>query len=164
MRTRIAVGLALVTLLAAVAPGALAQTGSDADAPPWSDEAYETVSEMVPKYNERVSEIDLGIAGDQLADRRANVYIEDGDQTAVYSFYMDEQNRIQDLQRGAHPDAQLKITTTRDLLEAVASADDPAAAFREAVRNDEIRIAGERGHPVEQVKWTVVNAAKGLFF
>ena len=160
MRTRIVVGVVLVALLAAAAPSALAQT----DAPEWEDEAYETVSEMVPKYNERVSEIDLGIAGDQLADRRANVYIEDGDQTAVYSFYMDEANRIQDLQRGAHPDAQLKITTTRDVLEAVASADDPAAAFRVAVRNDEIRIAGERGHPVEQVKWTVVNTVKGLFF
>jgi len=160
MRTRIVVGLVLVTLLAAAVPGALAQT----DAPAWEDEAYETVSEMVPKYNERVSEVDLGIAGDQLADRRANVYIEDGDQTAVYSFYMDEQNRIRELQRGAHPDAQLKITTTRDVLEAVASADDPAAAFREAVRSDEIRIAGERGHPVEQAKWTVVNAIKGLFF
>jgi len=160
MRTRIVVGVVLVALLAAAAPSALAQT----DAPEWEDEAYETVSEMIPKYNERVSEIDLGIAGDQLADRRANVYIEDGDQTAVYSFYMDEANRIQDLQRGAHPDAQLKITTTRDVLEAVASADDPAAAFRVAVRNDEIRIAGERGHPVEQVKWTVVNTVKGLFF
>jgi hypothetical protein len=164
MRTRTVVGIMLVTLLAAAAPSALAQTGSDADAPEWEDEAYETFSEMVPKYNERVSEIDLGIAGDQLADRRVNVYIEDGDQTAVYSFYMDERNRIRDLQRGAHPDAQLKITTRIDVLEAVASADDPAAAFRVAVRNDEIRIAGERGHPVEQAKWTVVNAVKGLFF
>ena len=164
MRTRIAVGLVLVTLLAATAPAAVAQSESDSGSPEWSDEVYEAVSEMVPEYNERVSEIDLGIAGDQLADRRVNVYIEDGEGTAVYSFYMDDRNRIQDLQRGTHPDAQLKITTTREALVRIAEAEDPAAAFRSAARGDAITIAGERGHPVEQAKWTVVNALKSVLF
>jgi hypothetical protein len=158
MRSRIAVAAVLTVLLLSTSTGAFAQSD-----PAWEGEVYEAVSEMVPTYNERVSEVDLGIAGDQLADRRVNVYVEDGDATAVYSFRTDADNRIEDFRRGAHPDARLRVTTSRATVVGVARADNPAAAFRAAVAGGDIVVTGERGHPVEQVKWTVINALRSVF-
>lgn len=145
----------LATLL--VASAATGVASAQTDEPDWSDEVYENVAEMLPTYNERVDEVDLGVAGDQLAEKRVNVYIVDGDQTATYSFYMDESNRITDLQRDPHPDAQLRLHTSRRTIDDIADAEDPTQAFRDAVRTGDISISGEKGHPVEQVKWTVIN-------
>ncbi|MGM0590484.1 MAG: hypothetical protein ACQETI_02450 [Halobacteriota archaeon] len=145
-------------LVSASAGVGVAQSGN----PAWADDLYDQMSSMVEPYNDNVADANLGVAGDQLADRRVNVYITSGDETAVFSFYMDADNRITDLQPEAHPDAQLKMTTSKATLESLAASDNPAADFRSAVANDDIVIAGEDGHIVEQVKWTVINVVKGF--
>lgn len=156
MRSR-TIAVVLAVLLASTATGAVAQSS-----PPWEQEVYDAVSEMIPAYNAGVASVDLGVAGDQLANRRVNVYVEDGDATAVFSFRTDADNRIEDFRRGAHPDAQLRITTTRETVVRVARADDPAAAFRGAVSGGDIAVRGESGHPIEQVKWTVINTLRSF--
>lgn len=142
-----------VLVVSAVAGSGVAQ--SDAS----DDDLYESLEQMVPVYNENADSLDLGpvnLAG------TSNVYIHDGDSTVVYSVTMDSQNRITELNDTSSPDAKRKITTDRETIERITSADNPAAAFRTAVENDDIVITGEDGRVVEQVKWVVVNAIKGF--
>ena len=138
--------------------------------PDWADDLETTVNEMLPAYNERAGDINLGpisLAG------TTNVYvhdadsdgdgIDDGGDTATFRITMDSQNRITAFERGTSDDAARKLTTDRATLERIATADNPAAAFRTAVANDDIVISGESGHFVESLKWTILNAFKGLF-
>jgi len=144
-----------VLVVSAVAGSGAAQSDAPADA-----DLYESLEEMVPVYNENAESLDLGpvnLAG------TSNVYIQDGNSTVTYSVTMDSQNRITELDNGTSPDANRRISTDRETIEEVSSADNPAAAFRTAVANDEIVITGEDGHVIEQAKWTVVNALKGFF-
>lgn len=146
--------MAAVLLVTASTGGAIAQSDSgDAD-------LYQSLEEMVPVYNENAESVDLGpvnLAG------TSNIYIQDGDSTTTYSVTMDRQNRITELQNSSSPDAKRKITTDRETLEEITSADNPAAAFRTAVANDEIVIAGEDGRTIEQIKWRAINIFKGFF-
>lgn len=150
----ILVVMAAVLLVTASTGGAIAQSDSgDAD-------LYQSLEEMVPVYNENAESVDLGpvnLAG------TSNIYIQDGDSTTTYSVTMDRQNRITELQNSSSPDAKRKITTDRETLEEITSADNPAAAFRTAVANDEIVIAGEDGRTIEQIKWRAINIFKGFF-
>mgnify|MGYP006296784237 FL=1 len=142
-----------VLLASAFAGGAVAQTDD-------GDDLYASLEEMVPVYNENADAIDLGpvnLAG------TTNVYIADGDAEVTYSITMDERNRITALDDSRSDDAVRKITTDRATLESIAAADNPAAAFRSAVANDDIVISGEEGHFFEGVKWTVINVFKGFF-
>lgn len=147
----IAVAVLLVT---AATGGAVAQTsGSDAG-------LYESLEEMVPVYNENADSVDLGpisLAG------TSNIYIEDGDTTITYSLTMDDGNRITDLSDSVDENAKRKITTDRATIEELTTANNPAAAFRNAVANDDIVITGESGQTVERIKWAVINAFKGFF-
>jgi len=159
---RIPLILAVAVLLAgALAGAAVAQ--SDAGAAAQTDDGddlYESLEEMVPTYNENADSLDLGpvnLAG------TSNIYIQDGSSEVTYSVTMDRQNRITDLDDSRSEDARRKITTDRETVEELVAADNPAAAFRNAVANDDIVITGEAGKPVERVKWTVINAFKGFF-
>ncbi|MFC5278336.1 hypothetical protein ACFPM1_06120 [Halorubrum rubrum] len=144
--------VAAVLLVSAATGGAVAQSDGDED-------LFESLEEMVPVYNENAENVDLGpvnLAG------TSNVYIEDGDSETVYSITMDERNRITALDDEPDEDAVRRITADRATLVGITEADNPAAAFRDAVANDDIVITGESGHVIEQVKWAVVNALKGL--
>jgi len=81
----------------------------------------------------------------------------------TYSLTMDGNNRITDLSDALSEDAKRKITTDRATIEDLATANNPAAAFRDAVANDDIVITGEDGQTVERIKWAVINAFKGFF-
>jgi len=141
-----------VMLVSALAGGAVAQTDD-------GDDLYESLEEMVPVYNENADAVDLGpvtLAG------TTNVYIQDGASAVTYAITMDERNRITALDDSRSDDAVRKITTDRETLETIAAADNPAAAFRTAVVNDDIVISGEDGQFVEGIKWAVINAFKGI--
>lgn len=151
--------VACLLLVSPLAGGALAQSQEDS-ADDEEDDLFTSLESMVPVYNENADSVDLGpvnLAG------TSNVYIEDNGSVRAYAVTMNADNEITNLSRGHSDDAVRKITTDRDTIERIASADDPAAAFRDAVAEDDIVIAGERGHPVESVKWAVVNVLKGLF-
>jgi len=146
--------MVVVFLVSAVAGSAVAQSGSD------DVGLYESLEEMVPVYNENADSVDLGpvnLAG------TSNIYIQDGDSVITYSIVMDSQNRITALNDSPGADAKRKITTDRATIESLTAADNPAAAFRNAVANDDIVITGEDGQTVERIKWAVINAFKGFF-
>ena len=151
---RISLVLAVAVLLAsALAGGAVAQSDD-------GDDLYESLEEMVPAYNANAEAVDLGpinLAG------TTNVYIDDGGADVTYSITMDDENRITALDDARSDDAVRKITTDRETLESIAAADNPAAAFRDAVANDDIVISGENGQIVEGIKWAVINLFKGFF-
>ena len=146
--------LVLVLLASVTTGGVVAQSDSgDAD-------LYASLEEMVPAYNENADSVDLGpisLAGAN------NLYIQDGASVITYSILMDQQNRITGLDDGPDADAKRKITADRATVEAITSADNPASAFRDAVANDDIVIAGEDGQPIEKIKWAVLNLFKGVF-
>jgi len=159
---RIPLILVVAVLLAGALAGvAVAQSDDGAAAQAADgDGLYESLEEMVPTYNENADSLDLGpvnLAG------TSNIYIQDGSSEVTYSVTMDRQNRITDLDDSRSEDARRKITTDRETVEELVAADNPAAAFRNAVANDDIVITGEAGKPVERVKWTVINAFKGFF-
>ena len=159
---RIPLILAVAVLLAGALAGVAVAQSDDGAVPQTNggDDLYESLEEMVPAYNENADSVDLGpvnLAG------TSNIYIQDGSSEVTYSITMDRQNRITDLDDSHSEDAVRKITTDRETIEAVVAADNPAAAFRNAVANDDIVITGEAGKPVERVKWTVINAVKGFF-
>ncbi|ELZ48470.1 hypothetical protein C464_07215 [Halorubrum coriense DSM 10284] len=142
-----------VLLVSALAGGAVAQSDG-------GDDLFRSLEEMVPAYNENADAVDLGpinLAG------TTNVYVRDGDAERAYSITMDEQNRITALDDGRSDDAVRKITTDRSTLDGIAAAENPAAAFRTAVANDDIAISGEGGRLLEGVKWAIINRLKGFF-
>lgn len=152
--TRVSLILTVAVLLvSALAGGAVAQSDD-------GDDLYESLEEMVPAYNANADAVDLGpvnLAG------TTNIYIEDGGSEVTYSVTMDDRNRITDLDDSRSEDAVRKITTDRATIEEIAAADNPAAAFRNAVANDDIVISGEDGQILEGVKWAVINVFKGFF-
>lgn len=151
--TRIALVLAIAVLLVGVLPTAtVAQSDGD-------EETFEQLESMVEPYNENVGDADMGplnLAGTN------NLYIEDGDSTLTYTIVVNDDNRITAVEDSGSDDAVRKITTDRATYDAVTSADDPAAAFRDAVADDEIRISGEDGELIEGLKWAVINVLKGF--
>ena len=153
----LAVLVAASLLLATSAPVAVAQSDDQ-----WQTDLYSELSASVDVFNANVDNISLGFAGDQLADKRVNLYVNDGDDRMVASFYMDGDNHITDLREEAHPDAQLKMTTDRATVETIVNSNTPAADFRSAVADDRIVISGEDDQFVERVKWGVINLLKGF--
>lgn len=143
----------LILLVSAAAGSAVAQSDDDAG-------LYESLEEMVPVYNENADSVDLGpvsLAG------TSNIYIEDGASVVTYSMTMDEDNEITALDASPNGDAKRKITTDRATIEELTAATNPAAAFRDAVANDDIVITGEDGQTIERAKWAVINVFKGFF-
>jgi hypothetical protein len=142
-----ALAVAFVVLFSSVG-GVAAQSNN----PEWGQELYEQVEGMQDQYNANADQVDLGpvnLAGTM------NVYVNDGDEQATYSFTMNEDNEITSMQQGLDPTAPRKITTTRATLERIANSDNPAAAFRSAVLSGEIDITGEDGELIETIKWEV---------
>jgi hypothetical protein len=171
---RAAVLVALVALIASSATVAVAQ---DANADPeWEQEVFDEFSGKVDQFNAQIGEVNLGPAGDRLAGTTANLYVEDGAETADISFRMNEQNQIVDLSRDPNPDADLKITTDRETVREIASANNPAAKFRSAYASGDITIeanyslgdavSGKQGDVVKSVTnwgfWKATGALKGL--
>ena len=149
--------VAVVAMLLLSSVGSVAAQSSQPD---WAGDLETAVDEMIPAYNERAGDVDLGpfsLAG------TTNVYVHDGNVTATYHITMDGDNRITAFEAGTSDDAARKLTTDRATLERIANASNPAGAFRTAIAEDDIVITGESGHVVEGLKWTVVNALKGLF-
>lgn len=165
--TRI-VTLAVAALLVSSSIGSVAAQATGE--PEWASELESNVNEMIPAYNERAGEINLGPLS---LSGTTNVYVHDadsdgdgvsdGEDLATFQITMDSQNRITNFERGTSDDAARKLTTDRATLEGIANANNPAAAFRNAIADDKIVISGEGGHFVESLKWTIVNAFKGLF-
>lgn len=144
----VTVALLLTTALTGTA---VAQTETS------SDSLYQDLENMVPTYNENIDDVDLGpvnLAG------ASNIYIQDGDSVVTYSVTMDSQNHITDLSDSPDENAVRKITTDRATLERIVAADNPAAAFRDALVDDDIVITGENGQILEGLKWMVINALK----
>ncbi|WP_435075543.1 hypothetical protein [Halorubrum sp. HHNYT27] len=142
-----------ILLTSALSGGVAADTHDDED-------LFESLEEMVPAYNENAENVDLGpinLAG------TTNIYIEDGDSELTYAVTMDDRNRITSLDDSSSDDAVRKITTDRQTLEDIAASENPAAAFKDAVRDNDIVITGEDGEFVENLKWAVINAVKGFF-
>ena len=157
MITRLLTIAVVATLLVAVSsPAAVAQSDDDE----WQTGLYDQFASSVGAFNANIDNVSLGVAGGQLANHRVNLYVTDGDERLVASFYMDGDNHITDVQRGAHEDASLRMATDRDTVESILASQTPAAYFRTAVADDRVVIRGERGNPIEQVKWAVINVIK----
>jgi hypothetical protein len=157
LRTLATVAVA-VLLVAAASPTGVAQSDDQ-----WKSDLFDQFEANADLFNDNVDNVSLGVAGDQLANHRVNLYVNDGDDQLIVSFYMDGDNHITDLQMGAHEDASLKMTTDRETVTGILASQTPAGDFRSAVADDRIVIGGEQGHPVQQVKWTVINIVKPFF-
>lgn len=123
---------------------------------------YGNASQMVPTYNDQITRQDLGVAAGQLKGETVNLVVTDraSGETAVVSFRMTRQLNIRDLSKGPRDDATLKMTASRATVERISNSQSPGAAFRTAVKNDDIKISGLT--LVNKVKWTAINAARGV--
>jgi hypothetical protein len=129
---------AIMLVSSAVAPAA-AQSQ-----PAWADSMYGDFSEMVPKYNENAGSLELGLANGLLEDQRVTIRVDSGSGTAYYWFDTDANKRITDHGQGEHPDgATLVIRTSRNTLSEIATADNPVASFRDAVRDNRVTFSGK---------------------
>ncbi|SEO27689.1 hypothetical protein SAMN04487948_101479 [Halogranum amylolyticum] len=139
-RSQLAALVLSALLLVGSIGGVAAQDASADDSDPeWEDTLFTELSSMVDDYNAHAGDVDLGPIS---LGGATNVYVIDGDERASYTLTMDRNHRITDVQQGTDSD--------------------PAAAFRSAVANGDVVVAGESGQFVEQVKWTVVNVLKGF--
>lgn len=155
--------LAVATLL--VTTVAVAPVASQADRPSWSGEVFGQLEEGFALYNDASDGLDLGPLSGQLENKRVNLYVSDGGETAVYSFRMTGDGTVVDLRESPHEDATLRMETDRATISTIADADSGEAAanrFADAVRNDDIVVKGEQGNVVVQVTWGVLNVLKGL--
>jgi hypothetical protein len=159
--------LALVVVSSGVAAPVAAQ--SDVD---WEDELLDLFETHADTFNEQIDDVDLGPAGDRLAGKTVKAVVTGEEETVVFTFTMDENNHITDLQAGDTGDADLKMTTSKATIERVLNADNPAQAFRDAYANDDIRIktdyglgeAVTSGRIVDWGFWTAADTFKGVFF
>jgi hypothetical protein len=127
------------SLVVSLAAPAAAQSN-----PPWADSMYDDFSEMIPKYNENADSLDLGLGNGLLENQRVTVRVREGSATAFYWFTTDGTKRITQTGEGKHPGgATLLVKTSRSTLTSVASADNPPAAFRDGVRNNDIKFSGK---------------------
>ncbi|MFB6130688.1 MAG: hypothetical protein ABEJ28_07710 [Salinigranum sp.] len=139
---RTVVLVVLATVVVSSAGLAVAQSNGG---PSWEAQVYSQFSGQVSEFNKNVDNVDLGPAGKRLAGTSANVYVEGPDGTATFSFKMDENNHITDLSRDTVSEADLKITTSRATVEAIASSKNPAATFRSAYAKGDISIQADYG-------------------
>ncbi len=148
-----------------VSAGAVAPVAAQSGQPSWSGEAFDTLETGFDLYNQNTDGLDLGPLAGQIENKRVNMYVRDGGETAVYSFRMTGDAKVRDLREGPHEAASLRMDTDRDTIESIAaSADGQQAAdrFADAVRDGDIVIGGEDGHLFAQITWTVLNALRGL--
>ena len=149
----------LLAFFVVTSGAAVAQSASDQ--PEWADEAFAEYEGMVAVYNESITEVDLGVAGSQLAGERVNLAVTDANgSTATFSFRMDSELRMTELEQGARSDATLRMSTDRETFQQVLNADNPAVALRNAVMNDDITFDGLG--TANAVKWTVINTVADL--
>jgi hypothetical protein len=152
------VTVVLVVALVAASGPALAQESDT----PSDDEMRQLLDEGVALYNQNVEQFDVSFARGLIAGKTVNVYIEDGDETHVFSAVVEDDMRIADVEVGPNPDASTRITTDRATLESIAASPDPLSEVEQAVRDDRIRVSGETGKPLDQAIWTVANLFKGF--
>ncbi|AFK20241.1 hypothetical protein E6P09_13980 [Haloferax mediterranei ATCC 33500] len=152
------VSLFLVVLLVS-APGTVLAQESET---PSDEEMQELLEEGVALYNENIDQLDVSFARDLIAGKTVNVYVEDGDETHVFSAVVKDDMRIADVAAESNEDASTRIETDRATLETIAQSSNPVAGVKQALRNDRIRVSGEKGHPVDQAVWTVANLFKGF--
>jgi hypothetical protein len=151
----------LLAFLVVTSGVVVAQSDTASDQPAWADAAFAEYEGMVAVYNESITAVDLGVAGEQLSGERVNFVVTDGDgETATFSFRMDDQLRMTELQQGARSDATLKMSTDRTTLNEVVTADNPAVAFRNAVAGGDITFDGLG--TTNAVKWVVINTVASL--
>lgn len=140
---------------------AVAQSDGESDQPAWADEAFSEYEGMVAVYNESVTSVDLGVAGDQLSNERVNLVVTDSDgSTATFSFRTDSQLRMTEVKQGTRADATIRMSTDRETFNETLTADDPAATFTNAVTEGDIEIDGLG--TTNAVKWTVINTVADL--
>jgi len=155
--------LAVASLL--VVSVAVAPVAAQSDRPSWSGEVFTQLETGFGLYNEASGGLDLGPLAGQIENKRVNIYVSDGGETAVYSFRMTGDGTVVDLRESAHGDATLRMETDRATIATIADSnggDQAANRFADAVRSDDIVIRGERGNVVAQVTWGVLNVLKGL--
>ncbi|KAB1187890.1 MULTISPECIES: hypothetical protein [Haloferax] len=148
-----------IALVTASAPVVAQESESPSD-----EEMLQLLEEGVALYNQNADQFDVSFARGLIAGKTVNVYIEDGDETHVYSASVDDDMRIVDVAAEPNPDASMRISTDRATLEAIASSSNPLAEVEQAVRDDRIRVTGEDGHFVDKAVWTIANLFKGLLF
>jgi hypothetical protein len=120
---------------------------------------YLRVSSVTTAYNDEQPE--LGLAGGLATDNVVNFHVTTADgETAVFSFRLTGDNRIEDLRAGARSDASIRMTTDKETFDRIATADSPGVAFREALASRDIRIGG-RG-VVSGLFWGVVNLLRSI--
>jgi hypothetical protein len=135
---------ALATLLALALVTSLAAPAAAQSDPAWTDSMYDEFTEMVPKYNENAESLDLGLGNGLLENQRVTVRVTDGSEVAYYWFETDGQKRIVDSGEGKHPTgATLVVKTSRATLTGIASAENPVASFRDAVRDNRVKFSGK---------------------
>jgi hypothetical protein len=172
--------LAIVLAVSVVAAGVAPAQSGGADNPAWADTLYTDLQGMAERYNENVgearSEMDFATREvyNRLTGKPVNVYFHGTD--VVFSFRMTGDGRIVDLRDAPRDDARLAMFMTRETAERLAASDRPVDGFVSAVQSGRfvgsgddrtvrgVVIRGEQGRVVEQVTWTVINAAKGLVF
>jgi hypothetical protein len=136
-------------------------TSAQSDQPDWADSTFEEFEGMVSVYNESITSVDLGIAGDQLQGETVNLAVTDADgATATFSFRLDGQLRMTELDQGERSDATLRMSTDRETLNETLNAENPAVVFRDAVADGDISLSGIGA--TNAVKWTVINTLADL--
>lgn len=127
------------------------------------------VREMADSYNRHADGVSLGPATSQLANNAVNLHVTDAEsgETVVYSFRMGADRNITDVAEGENPDANLRMDASASTVEAIADADDPAAAFRGAYASDDVSIEPTgfaEGGAVKWTFWTASDHLKGVLF
>jgi hypothetical protein len=141
--------------VAGVGP-AVAQSGSSSEAV-----VEERLRTAVAAYAEGDATLDVPARGQVVGP--LNVYVTDGSATYVFSLVVTESFGVESFAVGARDDARRKAVTDAATIERVAAADNPPRAFERAIRDGDVRIVGEDGHPIEQLKWAIGNLLRGLF-
>jgi hypothetical protein len=154
--------LLVVAVIFASTAFAVAPVVAQNESPDWGQDLYDEMGPMVDRYNENVDAGDAGLAGDQLKGETVNLVVADANGTdASYSFEIDDQLRISDLDDATRDDATLRMSTDRGTMDSIVDAEDPSTRFQNAITSSDITIDGLGN--INAIKWAIINLLVSIF-
>jgi hypothetical protein len=157
VRTTLALALAALVVLAGFAGTVQAQTAPESDA----ESVKELLRKAIDGYTDSGATID--VPGKRQVVGPLNVYVDDGPETYVYSLVVTPDLGIEEFAAGPRADATRRAVTDYATIQGIVNADNPPRALEQAVRNGDIRVEGEDGHPIEKIKWAILNFLRSIF-
>jgi hypothetical protein len=159
-RGAVAVLLATLVVTAGLTTSVGAQTDSSSAATD-AESVEQFLRQAIDAY--RASGASVDVPGKDQVVGPMNVHVIDGPNTYVFSLVVTPEFDIEEFAAGPRADAKRRGVADYATLQEIMAADNPPRALEAAVLAGDIRVEAEPGHPIEAIKWAIVDLLRVIF-